>query len=65
MDFPFLAGLSLFQTRIEIHRGDIQHNQPDVQASIFIDAEVMVDQHDQAEVYVPEKRRLAMPRLGL
>jgi len=47
MDFPFLADFSPSQTWIEILRGDIQPKQPDVQASISIDAESIVDQYDQ------------------
>ncbi len=61
MDFPFLPDFSPYQTRIEIHRGDIQHEQPDVQASISIDAYVIVDQYYQEKIYVPEEGRLAKP----
>jgi hypothetical protein len=58
LGFRFLASFCLFQTWIEILRGDIQHEQPDVRASIFIDADVIVDQYDQEKIYVPEKGRL-------
>jgi hypothetical protein len=58
MEFPFLLDFSPPKTRIEILRRDIQHKQPDVPASIFIDADAIVDRYDQEKVYVPEEGRL-------
>jgi len=70
MDFPYVPDFCPSRTRIEILRGDITHRQSDVQASISIDADELVNRsgtffqkvyiHSVIKHIVPGGGRLAL-----